>query len=75
MPAGHSSDEWIARYAASHQHPVNRFCHTIGIPLIVLSLALLAGGLVVRPLLLPAAALFVAGWIIMLRLITHHALG
>jgi uncharacterized membrane protein YGL010W len=63
MLGGRSSDEWIAQYAASHQHPVNRFCHTIGIPLIVLSLALAAAGVVVRALLVPAAALFVAGWI------------
>jgi uncharacterized membrane protein YGL010W len=21
--------EWIARYAESHQHPVNRLCHTL----------------------------------------------
>ena len=26
--------EWIARYEQSHQHPVNRLCHTFGIPLI-----------------------------------------
>ena len=30
--------EWIARYSTSHQHPLNRFCHVLGIPLIVLSL-------------------------------------
>ena len=24
--------EWVARYAESHQHPVNRLCHTFGIP-------------------------------------------
>ena len=59
---GRSSDEWIAQYATSHQHPVNRFCHTIGIPLIVISIgwftiAWIASG----PLLLPAT-LFVVGW-------------
>jgi len=29
---------WLENYKASHQHPVNRGCHTIGIPMIVLSL-------------------------------------
>ena len=40
MLAGRSWDDWIAQYAKSHQHPVNRVCHTFGIPLIVLSLVL-----------------------------------
>ena len=35
MLGGRSWDDWIAQYAGSHQHPVNRVCHTIGIPLIV----------------------------------------
>ena len=38
MPGGRSWDEWVAQYAQSHQHPFNRLCHTVGIPLIVLSL-------------------------------------
>jgi hypothetical protein len=29
--------DWIARYAQSHHNSINRFCHTIGIPLIALS--------------------------------------
>lgn len=28
-------DPWLNRYAASHQHPVNQWCHALGIPLIV----------------------------------------
>jgi uncharacterized membrane protein YGL010W len=40
MLGGRSWDDWIARYAQSHQHPVNRFCHTFGIPLIAVSLPL-----------------------------------
>jgi uncharacterized membrane protein YGL010W len=58
-----SSDPWITRYAASHQHPVNRACHTIGIPLIVMSLVLFAAALAVPPLWRFALALFVIGWI------------
>ena len=48
MPLGGKSwDEWIAQYAASHQHPVNRVCHTVGIPLIALSIPLFLVALVV----------------------------
>jgi uncharacterized membrane protein YGL010W len=56
-------DEWIREYAQSHQHPANRFCHTIGIPMIALSILVLAAALVAPPLWKLAAALFVVGWI------------
>jgi uncharacterized membrane protein YGL010W len=59
---GRPWDEWIARYGQSHEHPVNRVCHTIGIPLIVLSLALFLAALVVPGLWRWALGLFVAGW-------------
>ena len=36
--------EWVAQYTQSHQHPLNRFCHTIGIPLIALSVPLFVAG-------------------------------
>jgi len=39
MLGGRTSEQWIAQYATSHQHPVNRLCHTLGIPLIVMSIA------------------------------------
>ncbi len=63
MLGGRSSDEWVARYAQSHQHPVNRLCHTVGIPLIVLSLPLFLAAMIMDGLWLLAAALFVAGWV------------
>ena len=48
----------LANYRAKHQHPLNRLSHSIGIPLIVISL----------PLFLFdwrwALALFVLGWIL-----------
>ena len=37
-----SWDDWIREYAQSHQHPKNRLCHTIGIPLIALSIVYVA---------------------------------
>ena len=63
MLGGKSWDQWIAQYGESHQHPVNRFCHTIGIPMIVLSLPVAAAALVVDGLWPVALALFVVGWI------------
>ena len=61
---GHRSwDEWIALYGRSHQHPVNRACHTVGIPLIVVSLALAPVVALTRPGLWPVpAVLFAGGW-------------
>ena len=55
-------EEWIERYGHSHTHPFNRMCHARGIPLIALSLPLVA----VAPLWgrfwqIPTAMLL-AGW-------------
>lgn len=58
-----SSDEWIAQYGQSHQHPVNRFCHTLGIPLIALSLPLFVVALFVQGFWPIPLAMFVIGWI------------
>ena len=56
--------EWIARYSESHQHPMNRLLHTLGIPLIVVSLVAAVAGLIFLPALLPiAGGLFLLGWI------------
>lgn len=57
-------DEWIARYEQSHRHPVNRFCHLIGIPMIVVSLALLLAALFLHALWPLAIGLFLAGWVL-----------
>jgi uncharacterized membrane protein YGL010W len=57
-----SWDDWIIEYAQSHQHPINRLCHSIGIPMIALSLVLLPFALVAGHGYVPAA-LFVVGWI------------
>jgi hypothetical protein len=35
-------ETWIAEYSRSHQHPINRVCHTLGIPMIAVSLPLFA---------------------------------
>ncbi|HEV2113727.1 MAG TPA: Mpo1-like protein [Terriglobales bacterium] len=64
MLGGRSNQEWIAQYASSHQHPVNRACHTLGIPTIVISLVLLVAGVLVHPLLAYGAGLFIFGWVL-----------
>lgn len=56
-------DDWIAEYARSHTHPVNRMCHTIGIPMIALSVIVFVVGFVISGLWPLAALLFVVGWI------------
>jgi uncharacterized membrane protein YGL010W len=60
---GRSWEEWIRQYGQSHQHPLNRLCHTLGIPLIALSLPLFIAALVVPGLWRVALAMFVIGWV------------
>ena len=60
---GKSWDEWIAQYATSHQNPVNRVCHTIGIPLIAVSIPLFLVGIWVPGFWRIPLTLFVVGWI------------
>ena len=62
MWGGRSSEQWVAQYATSHQHPVNRACHTLGIPTILISFALFAAAIFRHALLWWAVALFLIGW-------------
>lgn len=64
MLGGRTSEQWIAQYSTSHQHPVNRLCHTFGIPLILASLVLFVASLFVNGLWVWAAGLFVVGWVL-----------
>jgi uncharacterized membrane protein YGL010W len=64
MFGGRSWDEWITQYARSHQHPLNRMCHTFGIPLIALSIPLFLVALAVPGLWRVPLAMFVLGWIL-----------
>src|SRR5215470_4112231 len=63
MLGGRTWEQWIAQYASSHQHPVNRFCHTVGIPLIVLSLPLFIVSPFIARFWIVPAAMFIVGWI------------
>ncbi len=60
---GKSWNEWISQYSSSHQNRVNQLCHTIGIPMILVSLLIFVGAIFVPRLWMLAAALFVVGWI------------
>ena len=57
----------LQNYRAKHQHPLNKLCHSIGIPMIVISLALFFFNW------RWAAILFVVGWI--LQFIGHAIEG
>ena len=56
--------DWVRQYARSHEHPVNRVLHTVGIPLIVVSLAVAAVSPWWTGLWAWAGGLFVAGWVL-----------
>lgn len=75
MMGGRTNEQWIAQYASSHQHPVNRLCHTFGIPMIVASLVLgVAAFFVPIPnFWMVPVGLFVVGWI--LQFIGHYFEG
>ena len=64
MLGDRSWDDWIAQYATSHQHPINRVCHTLGIPLIVLSLLTAPVAFIVNGFWPVPATLFVVGWLV-----------
>src|SRR5579864_3436431 len=64
MLGGRSSEQWIQQYSSSHQHPINRMCHTFGIPIILVACVLGLGAIVLHPLWIYALALFVFGWIL-----------
>lgn len=60
---GKTWEEWIGQYSQSHQHPFNKFCHTIGIPLIALSIPLFVIALFVDEFWTLPLVMFVVGWI------------
>jgi uncharacterized membrane protein YGL010W len=62
MLGGRTNEQWVSQYAGSHQHPVNRVCHTLGIPAILVSLGLFLLSIFIHRLWLYALVLFLAGW-------------
>jgi len=63
MLGNKTSDEWIEEYSESHQHPINKLTHTIGIPMIVISLPLFLIAIFVKNFWVVPVVLFVVGWI------------
>ena len=59
-----SMEDWVAQYELSHQHPVNRGCHSLGIPMIAVSILGVVPALLVPPLWWGVGALFVVGWVL-----------
>jgi len=64
MLGNRTNEQWIAQYATSHQHPINRACHTLGIPSILISVVLFIASIFLHRLWLYAALLFLLGWIL-----------
>jgi len=60
---GRTNEQWISQYGSSHQHPINRVCHTLGIPTILLSVPLFVASIYFHRLWLYALGLFLAGWL------------
>ncbi len=58
-----TSEEWIDEYSKSHQHPVNKLTHKIGIPMIAFSLPLFLIAIFVRGFWIVPLSLFIIGWI------------
>lgn len=73
MMGGKSWDEWIAEYSESHQHPINKLTHKVGIPMIAVSLLLIPASLFVGGLWRVMLGLFVLGWV--LQFIGHYVEG
>jgi uncharacterized membrane protein YGL010W len=60
---GRPYEEWIAQYGRSHRNPLNRFLHTFGIPLILISILLFVISIVEHSLFQYALWAFIVGWI------------
>jgi len=60
---GRSWEEWVSRYGKSHENPVNRVCHTVGIPLIAISIPMFLAAPFVAGLWKIALLLFAVGWV------------
>ena len=63
MLGNKSSEEWIEEYSKSHEHPINKLTHTIGIPMIAVSLPLFLVAIFVKGFWIVPVSLFVVGWV------------
>ena len=70
---GKTWDDWIAEYALSHQDPKNRLCHSLGIPMIALSVPIMLMGFIWLNSFWLGLILFSVGWL--LQFISHYYEG
>ncbi len=63
MRGDRTGEQWVQQYSSSHQHPVNRACHTLGIPTILLSIPVFVLAIFFHRLLIVAIVLFAVGWV------------
>ena len=73
MMGGKPWSEWIDEYSESHQNPINRLTHSLGIPMIAASVLLLPLTLFASGVWRFALLLFVVGWA--LQFIGHYFEG
>jgi uncharacterized membrane protein YGL010W len=73
MLGNKTSEEWVEEYSHSHQHPLNKLTHKIGIPMIALSILLIPVSFFVAGFWRVALGLFVVGWI--LQFVGHYFEG
>jgi uncharacterized membrane protein YGL010W len=73
MMGGKSWDEWVEEYSESHRNRINQLTHTVGIPMIAISILMLPVCLFVPGLWIVAAGLFIVGWIF--QFIGHYFEG
>jgi uncharacterized membrane protein YGL010W len=73
MLGNRSWDEWIEQYGRSHRHPFNRLCHSVGIPLIAVSLPLFLLAPFIAGFWPVPVILFVVRWV--LQFAGHAAEG
>lgn len=73
MMGGRTWDDWIDEYSEAHQHPINLAMHTIGIPMIAVSLLLVPLSLFAGGVWRLSLGLFVVGWV--LQFIGHYFEG
>ena len=73
MLGNKTSEEWVEEYAESHRHPINKLTHTIGIPMIALSLPLFVAAIFIKGFWPVPIVLFAVGWIF--QFIGHYFEG
>jgi uncharacterized membrane protein YGL010W len=64
MLGNRTNEQWLSQYSSSHQNHVNRLCHTLGIPTILLAVAVFLASTFLHSLWPYALALFLLGWLL-----------